>query len=626
MSLTLAELEGGHGHRVYRCMTMLMAGELWAFESFMQAQAYYASRFEWSGLGFVIMMATTFPKLVMQLLQLLTPLLDRLPLERRVAWGYTGYALVGVLTIVSDNLSISDTAHIILLVLIAFICNCLSALVQGPLYAVAASFPTASVAQGLELGNGLAGLLVNATNIIVRLAVAGVQPDMPMALLRLQFNLFFGVLVIVALACVVTWRLLQSDPTFVHYYYKGELPELEAMDPLSALSTLSKQAVDSVTNAVDGAVTWTTQQVAGSSNETADPVEVQMLPAHDEATATGAVRRASQAGEGMAPARVRSGRMQSVVALWSTSMAFANASEAPGAGGTNTLPSISQTSNAEAPVAALPAPRPLAHLERGSVRFQTMKWRSTKALPPPPPQGQGRNRRLSAYDAAHIYASPNAQAAMLLDLDEMTVRLGNTTRELWRIALKTWPDMLANVCTFAATLLVWPVFIGSLSFPIWPSDEADLISATNATVVTSDRLVGAFANVGSWWFQIILLGYNIFELLGKLLASSSAFARPPWTPKATLLFSLLRAAVLVPIFILSVSPWLIRTQWVALSAVLALGLTNGISICITMAQAPQTPSLRPEERGLAAGLMVAALFVGLALGSTLAAILRNVIN
>ena len=169
-----------------------------------------------------------------------------------------------------------------------------------------------------------------------------------------------------------------------------------------------------------------------------------------------------------------------------------------------------------------------------------MKWRSTKALPPPPPQGQGRNRRLSAYDAAHIYASPNAQAAMLLDLDEMTVRLGNTTRELWRIALKTWPDMLANVCTFAATLLVWPVFIGSLSFPIWPSDEADLISATNATVVTSDRLVGAFANVGSWWFQIILLGYNIFELLGKLLASSSAFARPPWTPKATLLFSLLR--------------------------------------------------------------------------------------
>ena len=67
----LHELKGGTGKRVFLCMIMLMAGEMWSFESLMQAQIYYSQRFGFKMLGFCVLMVTTWPKVVTQALLVL---------------------------------------------------------------------------------------------------------------------------------------------------------------------------------------------------------------------------------------------------------------------------------------------------------------------------------------------------------------------------------------------------------------------------------------------------------------------------------------------------------------------------------------------------------------------------
>ena len=75
-------------------------------------------------LGLYINMAATWPTPLLQLATIFTPVLDRIPILRRVSLGFYGYVVVSLGIIVQDVLPLPDAAHCAIVLVIASCSAC----------------------------------------------------------------------------------------------------------------------------------------------------------------------------------------------------------------------------------------------------------------------------------------------------------------------------------------------------------------------------------------------------------------------------------------------------------------------------------------------------------------------
>lgn len=151
-----------------------------------------------------------------------------------------------------------------------------------------------------------------------------------------------------------------------------------------------------------------------------------------------------------------------------------------------------------------------------------------------------------------------------------------------------WPLVRLAACCQLAVL--------ALSLLLWPG-----IACARLPASWTD------AGLGSWWCSPAVIGaFNLSDLGGRLLASSAIVARALPLKRCAQLAAV-RALLILPLALPSGS------GVGALLAVCALGLSNGLLATRTMCIGPE---LVPEEaRGVAAGVMVLALYCGIALGA-----------
>eukprot|EP00927_Polykrikos_kofoidii_P055216 TRINITY_DN4949_c0_g1_i2.p1 TRINITY_DN4949_c0_g1~~TRINITY_DN4949_c0_g1_i2.p1 ORF type:complete len:486 (-),score=55.16 TRINITY_DN4949_c0_g1_i2:193-1650(-) len=172
-----------------------------------------------------------------------------------------------------------------------------------------------------------------------------------------------------------------------------------------------------------------------------------------------------------------------------------------------------------------------------------------------------------------------------------------------------WPSLLANAMVFFLTVLLWPIIPG-LSCVTSPSN--------------ADR------SLQSWWLNIILLTFNIGDLMGKSEHGSLNWGSKHLTPLSQLFLALLRAVLFTPIILLSSAPQSYSptiARWVNFAAVLLLGLSNGWLSTVTYMRAPKalprgTSNCVAEQ---ASALVVMGMYVGLCSGCTAAFVLTKTI-
>ncbi|CAE8674618.1 unnamed protein product [Polarella glacialis] len=167
-------------------------------------------------------------------------------------------------------------------------------------------------------------------------------------------------------------------------------------------------------------------------------------------------------------------------------------------------------------------------------------------------------------------------------------------------ALKhVWPSMVATTITYITSLALWPVIPGSMCLS-GPGDS-------NPTL-------------RSWWFDIVLLIFNVGDLVGKSEHRSLSWGARNLSSNLLLACALCRAFLMFPLVLTASAPQSYSptvASWVALAGVLLLGVSNGWLSTVCFMRAPKalpagTSNSVAEQ---ASTLMVMGLFAGISLGS-----------
>eukprot|EP00443_Scrippsiella_acuminata_P056491 CAMPEP_0115464736 /NCGR_PEP_ID=MMETSP0271-20121206/49034_1 /TAXON_ID=71861 /ORGANISM="Scrippsiella trochoidea, Strain CCMP3099" /LENGTH=484 /DNA_ID=CAMNT_0002891645 /DNA_START=24 /DNA_END=1478 /DNA_ORIENTATION=+ len=173
-------------------------------------------------------------------------------------------------------------------------------------------------------------------------------------------------------------------------------------------------------------------------------------------------------------------------------------------------------------------------------------------------------------------------------------------RALFRATLQAsryvWPSCLAMVLTYGTTLTLWPVIPGR---------------SCAATRSSSDGP----STLQSWWFDTIILCFNLGDYLGKSAQKSLAWGSKRFSPKAQLLMAALRTVFFAPLILTASAPQLYPAEiarWVTLLSVFALGLSNGWLSTVCLMRAPK--ALPPGTSNMVAEQATSLVLVGLMLG------------
>lgn len=152
---------------------------------------------------------------------------------------------------------------------------------------------------------------------------------------------------------------------------------------------------------------------------------------------------------------------------------------------------------------------------------------------------------------------------------------------------------------------------------VWSQIKWLAISATIIYLVTLSIFPGYItedvhsAYLGNWYPVLLILGYNVFDLLGKMLTSVYIIK----SQKLMISGSFARL-VFFPLFYMVLhGPSVLRTEVLVFILTSLLGVTNGYFTSVHMIVAPKTVSLLEAET---AGIIMVLFFVsGLLLGSLL---------
>ena len=167
-----------------------------------------------------------------------------------------------------------------------------------------------------------------------------------------------------------------------------------------------------------------------------------------------------------------------------------------------------------------------------------------------------------------------------------------------RIALTySWKPMLGVWFVYWVTLTLWPVIPGSMCVS-YPGSE----------------------NLQTWWFDIIIIVYNVGDFIGKSEKNSLNWASKTFSKETTMYLSIMRAAVFFPLLITAAAPQLYSAEigvYVVSIGTLFLGITNGWLHTLAFMNAPQNipanlPGCVAENVG---NCCVLALYCGISSGA-----------
>ena len=190
-------------HRgIYWRLLFLNLVILWAYQSLVSAQSYYAASFKNDHLDFWGTVSAGSAMFVFHIIQLYFGIY-KYGFTKRVIPGYVGYIIIAILVIATKN------AYILIFSFAAV--GALNTFTESPVYGIAGLFPTGVFSQAVQVGNGLAGFLNVTCDTIIRLIIYFARSSINQD--QLSFFIFMSVLILLCLIAIFTYyRLIRIPP------------------------------------------------------------------------------------------------------------------------------------------------------------------------------------------------------------------------------------------------------------------------------------------------------------------------------------------------------------------------------------------------------------------------------
>lgn len=200
-----------HANGIYFALMFLTASVMWAYYACVVAQDFYAKKFPDIELSFMTTMATSWPNLLVQILQIVSGLDKKISANTRITWAYCAFILMAVAIILCSMVDWPSQQMGAAVLLTCFaIVGAASALSQSVLYALAAQFPMERFTNAVQIGNVWAGVVNVTLTTIVRLAVGGIQQSGDSQ--TSSFYLSFSLLGLVCIGGMATFYWLVRLP------------------------------------------------------------------------------------------------------------------------------------------------------------------------------------------------------------------------------------------------------------------------------------------------------------------------------------------------------------------------------------------------------------------------------
>lgn len=204
-----------HANGIYFALMFLTASVMWAYYACVVAQDFYAKKFPDVELSFMTTMATSWPNLVVQIVQIVTGLDKKLSANTRITTAYCVFILMAVAIIICSMVDWPSQQMGATVLLTCFaIVGAASALSQSVLYGLAAQFPMERFTNAVQIGNVWAGVVNVTLTTIVRLAVGGIQQSGDSQ--TSSFYLSFFLLGMVCIGGMVTFYWLVRLPCIMY--------------------------------------------------------------------------------------------------------------------------------------------------------------------------------------------------------------------------------------------------------------------------------------------------------------------------------------------------------------------------------------------------------------------------
>jgi len=192
---------------VWWAFCLMWLGGTWPYQAILQAQQYYGATLR--GLDFFVLMTFTWPLLGCHLLQVLSGAAKAAGFTRRIYAAFVMGGLVGAVFIAQDLLPMGEEARFVTICSLAALTAAAQVLLEPALFGLAASLPggaAAAATQAMMVGNASAGVAVCAVAGAIRLAAGGGDPSPRQ--LRLNAQLFFGILILYSIGCCALFAAL----------------------------------------------------------------------------------------------------------------------------------------------------------------------------------------------------------------------------------------------------------------------------------------------------------------------------------------------------------------------------------------------------------------------------------
>lgn len=153
---------------------------------------------------------------------------------------------------------------------------------------------------------------------------------------------------------------------------------------------------------------------------------------------------------------------------------------------------------------------------------------------------------------------------------------------------KIWPFALYIFFVFLITIGVFPAFLGYIK---------------------------SSYKIDNWLPIILICVFNLFDFIGRYLPGTFAL------PKSMIGISVFLRIIFVLLFVLCVKPRFFRNDFIPVSVMSVLGLTNGYFSSLCMMLAPS--ECEPNEKMIAGTFMTFMLIFGIVMGANLGTVLTS---
>lgn len=174
---------------------------------------------------------------------------------------------------------------------------------------------------------------------------------------------------------------------------------------------------------------------------------------------------------------------------------------------------------------------------------------------------------------------------------------------LWKALKVVWKQVITLWITYGTSLMCFPVIPGAMCV--------------------------ADPKLQAWWFQIVLVSFNLLDCLSRTRIFPIAWGIRHITPNMQLILASVRALIICLLLFTGAAPQRYSPEiarWVVLVAVLFMGVTNGYLSTVAISSAPKTAmasgkDIKGDVVQYAGGLGAMGLFLGISTGTILAYIL-----